>query len=69
MSKVLHDYDFVITVKAVQAKAMSSISKVQPGVKPGLSQIRSMINTTKIKLKLVRNTRKNQQPKNRAQRL
>ena len=59
----------MITVKAVQAKAVSSISKVQPGVKPGLCQIRSLINTTKIKFKLVRNARKNQQPKNRAQRL
>ena len=34
LSKVLHDNDFVITVKAVQAKVVSSVSKVQPGVKP-----------------------------------
>ena len=34
LSKVLNDYDFVITVKAVQAKVVSSISNVQPRVKP-----------------------------------
>lgn len=34
LSKVLNDYDFVITVKAVQAKVVSSVSKVQPSVKP-----------------------------------
>ena len=34
LSKVLHDYDLVITVRVVQAKVVSSVSKVQPGVKP-----------------------------------